>query len=135
MTVTIGVDIGGTKIAGGLVDEAGTVLLRARRDTPARSSGLVVRRHRRGGAGAGRRRGRGRPRPGRGVGLGAAGFVDETRSIVRFAPNLGWQEERLGHAVAAETGLPTVVENDANAAAWGEYRFGAGRRQHDRSSS
>ena len=42
MTVTIGVDIGGTKIAGGLVDLEGAVLARARRDTPARSSDGIV---------------------------------------------------------------------------------------------
>lgn len=127
MTVTIGVDIGGTKIAGGLVDESGTVLLRARRDTPARSSGQVV------PAIVGVAQDLVRAAddadlgPVAGIGLGAAGFVDETRSIVRFAPNLGWQEEALGAAVSLGTGLPTVVENDANAAAWGEYRFGAGQ--------
>jgi glucokinase len=65
------------------------------------------------------------------VGLGAAGLVDETRQIVRFAPNLDWVEEPLGPAVAAGCGLPVVVENDANAAAWGEFRFGAGRGTHD----
>jgi len=130
MTLTIGVDIGGTKIAGGLVDLGGTVLLRARRETPARSSdGIVtaivgvvadlVDAARAGGLG-----------PVDSVGLGAAGLVDETRSIVRFAPNVDWKEEPLGPQVSAASGLPVVVENDANAAAWGEFRFGAGRDAH-----
>ncbi|MCU0295664.1 MAG: ROK family glucokinase, partial [Candidatus Nanopelagicales bacterium] len=61
------------------------------------------------------------------VGIGAAGFVDEKRSRVNFAPNLGWRDEPLRMAVEGIVGLPVVVENDANAAAWGEYRFGAGR--------
>jgi glucokinase len=126
MSVTIGVDIGGTKIAGGLVDDAGSVLARARRDTPARDSAEVVEAIvavvgelvsaasslRTGDVEA--------------VGLGAAGFVDETRQIVRFAPNLAWEEEHLAAAVSARCALPVVVENDANAAAWGESRFGAG---------
>lgn len=131
MTVTIGVDIGGTKIAGGLVDADGTILARARRDTPARSKGGIVdsivaviaelvttaSSHGAGEVEA--------------VGLGAAGLVDETRSIVRFAPNVDWRDEPLGVQVAAGCGLPVVVENDANAAAWGEFRFGAGRGSRD----
>jgi glucokinase len=59
--------------------------------------------------------------------VGAAGFVDETRSVVRFAPNLAWREEPLREKLSELVGLPVVVENDANAMAWGEYRFGAGR--------
>jgi glucokinase len=61
------------------------------------------------------------------VGIGAAGFIDETRSTVLFAPNLAWRNEPLRQAVADLVQLPVVVENDANSAAWGEHRFGAGR--------
>ena len=43
-----------------------------------------------------------------------------------FAPNLAWRNEPLRAAVEQRTGLPVVVENDADAAAWGETRFGAG---------
>ncbi|MCC5578228.1 ROK family glucokinase [Microtetraspora sp. AC03309] len=121
MALTIGVDIGGTKIASGVVAEDGRIIDRALRPTPAASPELVAEaiadaaielaaRH-----------------PVEAVGLGAAGFVDETRSIVRFAPNLVWREEPLRKKVAELVGLPVVVENDANATAWGEYRFGAGR--------
>lgn len=121
MALTIGVDIGGTKIAAGVVDEDGHVLERALRHTPADNPELVAEtvadviaelagRHEI-----------------EAVGLGAAGFVDETRSIVRFAPNLAWREEPLRKKVTELVGLPVVVENDANAMAWGEYRFGAGR--------
>jgi glucokinase len=56
----------------------------------------------------------------------AAGFVDALRSTVLFAPNLAWRETPLRAALEQRLGLPTVVENDANAAAWGEARFGAG---------
>jgi glucokinase len=45
---------------------------------------------------------------------------------VLFAPNLAWRNEPLGQAIEARLGLPTVVENDANAASWAEARFGAG---------
>ena len=63
------------------------------------------------------------------AGLGAAGFVDAARSTVLFAPNLAWRNEPLRAAVEQRTGLPVVVENDANAAAWAETRFGAGHGQ------
>jgi glucokinase len=64
------------------------------------------------------------------VGLGIAGFVDASRSVVYFAPNLlGWRDGPLRDEVEKRVGLPVVVENDANAAAWGEARFGAGREE------
>ncbi len=44
-----------------------------------------------------------------------------------FAPNLAWRDEPLRAAMEQRLGLPAVVENDANAAAWAEARFGAGR--------
>ncbi|HTR71331.1 MAG TPA: ROK family glucokinase, partial [Mycobacteriales bacterium] len=67
-----------------------------------------------------------------GVGIGAAGFVDVDRSTVLFAPNLqAWRGTPIREDVAARLDLPVVVENDGNAAAWGEYRFGAGEGQPD----
>lgn len=119
--LTIGVDIGGTKIAAGVVDEAGTILDHTRRSTPAddpkltqdaivEAVGELADRHQVVG-----------------VGLGAAGFVDENRATVLFAPNLAWRDEHLRDALEQRLGLPVVVENDANAAAWAEVRFGAAR--------
>jgi glucokinase len=58
------------------------------------------------------------------AGLGAAGFVDAARSTVLFAPNLAWRNQPLRAAVEQRTGLPVVVENDANAAAWAETALG-----------
>lgn len=119
--LTIGVDVGGTKVAAGVVDEAGTVLSRTRRATPSAGPADVedviadcVQELRAAHDVAA-------------VGLGAAGFVDAERSRVLVAPNLRWRDEPLREAVAARVGLPVVVENDANAAAWAEHRFGAGR--------
>jgi glucokinase len=62
------------------------------------------------------------------VGVGAAGWIDAARSTVLFAPNLAWRNENLRDEVSRYVkGLPVVVENDANAAAWAEFRFGAAR--------
>jgi glucokinase len=119
--LTIGVDVGGTKIAAGVVDPEGRVVDTVRIATPAADAqsveaGIVeavlvlTSRH-----------------VVTTVGLAVAGFVDETRSVLRFAPNLPMVERPLRDLVGPRVGLPVVVENDANAAAWGEYRFGGGR--------
>lgn len=123
--VTVGIDIGGTKVLGGVVDASGRVLDRQRRETPGKSVKAVedtivdlVREFQRNhDVGA--------------VGIGAAGFVDGTRAIVLFSPHLAWRNEPLRDAVMARLGLPVVVDNDANAAAIAECRYGAavGQRQ------
>jgi glucokinase len=61
------------------------------------------------------------------VGVGAAGFVDEAGGNVLFAPNLAWRNEPLRSKVAGMIGLPVVVDNDGNASAWAEVKFGAAR--------
>lgn len=122
MALTIGVDVGGTKVAAGVVDEHGRVLEKVRRPTPStnpeETAGVIaevvdlL---------------KGKFEDVTAVGLGAAGFVDEARSTVLFAPNLAWREEPIKEKVESRVGLPVVVENDANATAWGEAKFGAGR--------
>jgi glucokinase len=119
--LAIGVDIGGTKVAAGVVDVQGRVLARARRLTPSRDpeaveatiADVVTQLRMEHDVVA--------------VGIGAAGFVDADRARVLFAPHLAWRNEPLRDAVTAALRLPVVVENDANAAAWAEWRFGAGR--------
>lgn len=124
MTLSIGVDIGGTKIAAGLVSESGEIVDSLSEPTPDDSARIpeVVASlvHRLSG-----------DEKAAGIGIGAAGFVGEDRSTVRFAPNIDWREEPLGQRVAKLVDLPVVVENDANAAAWGEFRFGAGEDTDD----
>jgi glucokinase len=126
MTLAIGVDIGGTKVAAGVVDAQGNVLARARRRTPSHDPEHIVDvvveivRQLRAEHDAGP------------VGIGAAGYIDADRSHVLFAPNLpGWRNTPLREQVSDRLGTDVVVENDANAAAWGEYRFGAGEREPD----
>ena len=65
------------------------------------------------------------------VGIGAAAWIDAAGSTVLFAPNLAWRDEPLRDYVAKAVGLPTVLENDANVAAWAEFRFGAARDADD----
>ena len=126
MGLTIGVDVGGTKVAGGVVDEEGKILASDRHETPARSVDAVIEtiasvietlraEH-----------------DVEAVGIGMPGFVDQTRSRVLVAPNLsGWKNQPLREQMEERVGLPVVVENDANAAAWGEVAYGAGRGESE----
>ena len=125
MTLTIGVDVGGTKVAAGVVDVAGEVLAHTRRDTPAddvaKTRDTIVEVVAELAA----------EHEVTAVGIGAAGWIDAARSTVLFAPNIAWRDEPLRDYVSTAVGLPVVVENDANAAAWAEFRFGAGRDADD----
>ena len=120
-SLAVGIDIGGTKVAAGVVDGAGRVLEQVRRDTPSTSpmateQTIIEVVNELGGR-----------HDVTAVGIGAAGFIDSDRSSVRFSPHLAWREEPLREAVSCRVGVPVVIENDANAAAWAEWRFGAGR--------
>ncbi|HET6212705.1 MAG TPA: ROK family glucokinase [Micromonosporaceae bacterium] len=125
MSLTIGVDIGGTKVLGGVVDPEGQVLAQTRRETPAddvpQTLNLIIDVVAELAA----------AHPVEAVGVGAAGWIDASRSTVLFAPNLAWRNEPLRDKVAAAVHLPVVVENDANVAAWAEFRFGAARDAAD----
>jgi glucokinase len=123
MSLTIGVDVGGTKVAAGAVDERGKIVEKVKRATPAARpddtadviADVVLELQGRHDVSA--------------VGIGAAGFVDETRSTVLFAPNLAWRDEQVKKRVEERIGRPVVVENDANAALWAEAKLGAARDQ------
>jgi glucokinase len=120
--VTIGVDIGGTKIAAGVVDGSGNILTTARRPTPRHDSGAVLNDV----ADVINELQAGIDGSVVGVGVGVAGGVDQSRSMVYFAPNLAWSQVPVRAVLEAATQLPVVVENDGAAAAWAETRFGAG---------
>jgi glucokinase len=61
------------------------------------------------------------------IGVGAAGLIDASDGVLRFAPNLAWRDLPIAARMREVLGLPCQVDNDANAAAYGEYRLGAGR--------
>ncbi|MGI4894811.1 MAG: ROK family glucokinase [Janthinobacterium lividum] len=116
----VGVDIGGTKIAAGVVDRRGVILAHTRRDTPASHPDAIA------DAVADAIAELAATHDFGPVGVAAAGFVDAARSSVVFAPNLAWRDEPLAVHLRTRVQRRVVVENDANAAAWAEYRFGGG---------
>jgi glucokinase len=119
----IGIDVGGTMTKGGLVTADGEMILRVEHPTD-KSAGtksilgvaeelvansseadITV----------------------EAIGIGAAGFIDAGSGSVTFAPNLEYDDPEIGAALRSQFDLPVIVDNDANAAAWGELHFGAGR--------
>ncbi len=124
--LAIGIDIGATTIKGGVVDVASTKILAQQKvDTLAlQGPGAVLRqlyfiikelmleyRH----------------DEFIGIGIGAPGIVETDNSTVKNPPNFtDWSEVDLGEVIKKEFTIPVVVENDANAAALGEAKFGAG---------
>jgi glucokinase len=125
VSLAIGVDVGGTKVAAGVVDSGGRILAKLKRSTPAASppgteqaiADVVTELLASHEVAA--------------IGLGAAGFVDSERATMLFAPNLAWRDEPLKQRVEERLGRTVVVENDANASAWAEARYGAARGYRD----
>jgi glucokinase len=122
----IGIDIGGTKIAGAIVDDEGRIVRSERRPTPAGdAAGIVddvvaiVR----------SLAGKGEVPP---IGVVVPGFLDADREQVYYAPNISFREVPL-RALLAERlpGASIVIDNDANAAGWAEHRYGVGRGAGD----
>jgi len=124
----LGIDLGGTKIIAGIVDRGGRILARQYCNTEADEGPQAV--------------------LGRlidattqllaadgikqssvcAIGVAAPGPIDARSGVVTRPPNLpGWHNVPLGELIQREFGLPTRLENDANAAALAEHRFGAGQ--------
>jgi len=126
--IAVSVDLGGTFIKAGAIDERGKILHEIRAETRA-SEGvdavlwkiatvaesvmkhLVI-----------------APEDVVGLGIGCPGLTNTDTGTVHFAPNMpGWNEIELGPRLSDKLRMPIVVENDANAAAWGEYWMGSGK--------
>jgi glucokinase len=122
----IGIDIGGTKIAAGVVAEDGRILGRVRVPTPpdderatlaalhAVVDELLA-----------------RDPAAEAIGVGAAGLVERPGGNARWAPHNTYRRLELRRLLHERTGLPTSVDNDGNAAAWAEAHFGAGAVSDD----
>jgi glucokinase len=125
--LAIGIDIGGTKILGALVDDAGNVSHELRVPSPAQDPDKMVEVV----AGLINQLLDLADQPVIGAGVAAAGFIDAQQSTILYAPNLNWRNEPLRDRIASQVSCPVIIENDANAAGWAEFKFGAGREFTD----
>lgn len=125
---TVGIDLGGTNLKAGICDEHGVLMAQHAVETQAELGfeGVFARMVallnellstagvRRADIAA--------------IGVGAPGPLSRAAGIIYSAPNLpGWVNVPLRQRLTAATGLPVILENDANAAAFGEFTAGAGR--------
>ena len=118
----VGIDICGTKMAGALVDDAGNIIEELRVKSPVTDPGemvevitSVIDQLTSGQKVIG-------------VGVAAAGFLSADRETMFHSPNIAaWRNEPLKSRIQDQTSYPVLLENDANAAGWAEFRFGAGR--------
>ncbi len=120
----LGIDVGGTKILGGLVSQEGRVLFEHKVATRAQHlledilsvAKVIV--SRAGGQAPS-------------IGIGTTGFVDRSTGTLIQSMNMGIKDIPIGGTVSEATGLPVYVENDVHAATIGEIYFGAGRFYRD----
>jgi glucokinase len=122
----IGIDIGATKILGCVVDSAGTIICQNTTPTPLADSSSIE-----DALFAVARSLLAERNDAEAVGIAVAGWIDRSRRTVLFSPHLPWHMEPLADNLSTRLGLPVILENDANAAAWGEHRFGAGQTLQD----
>ena len=120
--LTIGVDVGGTKVLGGVVESSGKIIEQSRRDTPIQGGAALTEviaevakelaeKHKVSA-----------------VGVSAAGFISADRKTLLATSNIAnWNNVPLVAQLTEKIGLPVILENDANCAAWGEFKFGAGK--------
>lgn len=116
----VGLDVGGTKILAVRIAREGAILARAEAPTPADDQRATL------ASMVETARSIMTPEV-LAVGVGAAGMVDVSSGILRYAPNLAWRDLAIADHMRAVLGLPCQLDNDANVAAYGEFRFGAGR--------
>jgi len=125
--LSIGIDIGGTKILGAIVDDNGKVIFEKRVSSPAHDPELMVNEV----ASLILELSTQAALEMVPVGVAAAGFIDAEQANVLYAPNLSWRDEPLRERLEEKIQRSLVIENDANAAGWAEYRFGAGMGSKD----
>jgi glucokinase len=118
----IGVDLGGTRIRAGTVDDDGRLLARTETLSDARRGPAAVLET--------LRRTITELAPSlddiAGLGVACAGQIHAATGVVVQAPNLGWTNVPLAHDLRHSLDVPVIVENDVRSAAWGEFIAGGG---------
>jgi len=125
--LNVGVDIGGTNIKFGIIDENGKILLQKKIKTePDRGSDVIVRSIIQ-GIDTILEKASLRHVDIRSVGLGVPGTADSNNGAVVYAPNLSWENVEIAKPIQQAINVPVYIVQDTRAAAWAEYLIGAGK--------
>lgn len=127
----IGVDIGGTNMQMGVLDQHNVMLGRARRKTEAHRGVDGVLANMVSGINEACQAAGCLLEHVSAVGVAAAGAIDIPRGVILDAPNLGFDNVPFRQLATQATGRPVVLDNDVNGAVWGEYHLGAGDAKGD----
>ena len=127
----VGIDLGGTFIKGGIVDDLGQIIIEDKTPTESeKGAGRVatniatLAKNLLAKAGL-------NTDDVEGLGMGVPGMIDSKNGNVIYSNNLKWKDFPIGEEVSAQTGLKVKIANDANVAALGEVKFGAAKEYND----
>ncbi len=124
----IAVDIGGTNLRFGIVEKTGQIIHKIVRPTEADAGKDAVIKNIINGIDKILTLSKNKKPSIIGISLATPGFIDIDKGIITFSPNLpGWRNVNLGKIIKDSLGIPVTIENDANAAAFGERWLGAGK--------
>ena len=123
MNYYAGIDLGGTNIKCGIADDEGRLLKQESVPTRSEKGFSYVAQAM---AALVQRLARELDVEIKGIGVGCPGTIDGEKGIVVYSNNLAWKEEPLAKELRQKLQLPVRITNDANAAAYGEYLYGAG---------
>ncbi len=125
MAYSIGIDVGGTKVAAGVLDERGRRVDEIKYPSdPTDSEAMfellvsIIQTFQ-------------SQYDISGAGVALPSFIDKAQRYVYTTANLNWNDEPLVDRLEQRLGLPILLDNDANAAGWAEFSFGAGRGHDD----
>lgn len=127
LRAAIGLDLGGTSMAGGILTAQGRLLHRREQPTPAAAGADGVLDRMRELIGALLEQGRSEGLDVRGIGLGIPGVVDTRRGVCAFSPNIPFRDTPIAGPIAEAFGLPAYVDNDVRVHTLAEWCFGAGQ--------
>ena len=127
----VGIDLGGTFIKGGIVEESGNILLQDKVPTESEKGAEKVAENIANLAKTLMEKTGLTTQDICGLGMGVPGMIDSKAGNVIYSNNLNWKDFRIGETVERLTGLPVKIANDANVAALGEVKFGAAKGYND----
>lgn len=123
----IGIDLGGTFIKGGIVDDTGHIVIQDKVPTESEKGASVVATNIAKLCQMLLKKVNMTASDIVGIGMGVPGMIDSAKGEVVYSNNLGWEHFFISEEVEKQTGLPVKIANDANVAALGETKFGCGK--------